>query len=32
MTNEPLKLLESKQDNGPIILMYTINKPMDPSI
>jgi hypothetical protein len=32
MIDEPLKLLESKQDNGPIIPMYTINIPMDPSI
>ncbi len=32
MTNEPLKLLESKQENGPIMPMYTINIPMDPSI
>ncbi len=32
MTNETLKLMQSKQDNGPIIPMYTINIFMDPSI
>jgi hypothetical protein len=32
MIDEPLKLLESKQGNGLILPMYTINIPMDPSI
>ncbi len=32
MTNEALKLVESKQDNGLIIPMYIINILMDPSI
>jgi hypothetical protein len=32
MTNEPLKLMQSKQDIGPIIQMYIINIHMDPSI
>jgi hypothetical protein len=32
MTNEVLKLVQSKWDNGFIILMYTINILMDPSI
>jgi hypothetical protein len=32
MTNETLKLMWSKQDYGPIILMYTINIFKDPSI
>ncbi len=32
MINETLKLVESKQDSGPIIPMYTINIFMDISI
>jgi len=32
MTNETLKLVQSKQDSGPIIPLYTINIPMDLSI
>jgi hypothetical protein len=32
MTNEPLKLVQSKQDNGFIIPMHIINIPMDPSL
>jgi hypothetical protein len=32
MINETLKLVESKQDSGPIIPMYTINIFVDPSI
>jgi hypothetical protein len=32
MTNETLKLVQSKWDSGPIIPMYIINIPMDPSI
>jgi hypothetical protein len=32
MTNEALKLMQSKRNNGPVILMYTINILMDPSI
>jgi hypothetical protein len=32
MTNEALKLVHSKQNNGPIIPMYTINIHMDLSI
>jgi len=32
MTNEALKLVWSKLDNGPIIPMYTMNILMDPSI
>ncbi len=32
MTNEALKLMWSKLDNGPMIPMYTINILMDPSI
>jgi hypothetical protein len=30
--NEPLKLMHSKQDNGFIMPIYTINIPVDPSI
>jgi len=29
MINEPLKLVQLKQDSGLIILMYIINIPMD---
>jgi hypothetical protein len=29
MINEPLKLVQSKQDRGFIILIYIINIPMD---
>ncbi len=32
MINEALKLMQSKQDYGPIILMYIINILMDPSM
>jgi hypothetical protein len=32
MTNETLKLVESKGDSGLITTMYIINIPMDPSI
>jgi len=32
MTNETLKLVQSKQDSGLIIPMYIINIPMDPSV
>jgi hypothetical protein len=32
MINEAFELMQSKQNNGPIILMYTINIPMDISI
>jgi hypothetical protein len=32
MTNETLKLMQSKQDYGAIIPMYIINILMDPSI
>ncbi len=32
MTNEALKLVQSKQDYGPIIPIYIINILMDPSI
>jgi len=32
MINETLKLMQSKQGCGPIILMYIINIFMDPSI
>jgi hypothetical protein len=32
MTNETLKLMQSKWDYGPIIPMYIINIPMDFSI
>ncbi len=32
MTNEALKLMQSRQENGPIIPMYTINILMDPLI
>ncbi len=32
MTNETLKLMQSKRDFGFIILMYIINIHMDPSI
>jgi hypothetical protein len=32
MTNEVLKLMQPKQDNGLIILMYIINTFMDLSI
>jgi hypothetical protein len=32
MTNETLKLVQSKHDSGPIIPMYIINISMDPSI
>jgi len=32
MTNEALKLVQSKQDYGHIIPMYVINIFMDPSI
>jgi hypothetical protein len=32
MTNEAIKLVESKQDYDPIIPMYIINILMDPSI
>jgi hypothetical protein len=32
MTNGILKLVQSKQDNGPIIPMYIINISMDISI
>ncbi len=31
MTNEALKLVQSKQNNGPIISIYTLNIFMDPS-
>jgi hypothetical protein len=32
MTNEALKLMQSKQDSGPIITMYIINVPIEFSI
>jgi len=32
MTNENLKFMQSKRNNGPIIPMYIINIFMDPSI
>jgi hypothetical protein len=32
MINEALKLMQSKQDSGPIIPMYIINLPLDPSM
>jgi hypothetical protein len=32
VTNEALKLVKSKQNNGLIIPMYSINIPMDASI
>jgi hypothetical protein len=32
MIDEASKLVQSKRDNGPIILMYNINIFMDPSI
>jgi hypothetical protein len=32
MTNEALKLMQSKQDYSPIILMHIISILMDPSI
>jgi len=32
MTNESLKLIQSKRDNGFIILMYILNIFMDPLI
>jgi hypothetical protein len=32
MTNGVLKLMQSKQDHGPILPMYIINIFMDPSI
>jgi len=32
MINKTLKLMQSKQNDGPIIRMYTINIPIDPSI
>jgi hypothetical protein len=32
MTNEALKLMQSKQNTDPIVAMHIINIPMDPSI
>jgi hypothetical protein len=32
MSNETLKRVQSKRDNGHVILMYIINILMDPSI
>jgi hypothetical protein len=32
MSNETLKLVQSKRNSDPIIVMYIINIPMDPSI